>query len=81
MQIFPVSSVKDEVAFFQLPLFIYKNDVNWIQPLDKDIEEVFNPKKNKAFRFGKLQLWIIKDDEDNIKGRIAAFTNKKYKNK
>ena len=81
MQIFPVSSVEDEVAFFKLPLFIYKNDANWIQPLDKDVEEVFNPKKNKAFRFGKLQRWIIKDDKDNINGRIAAFTNKKYKNK
>ena len=46
MQIFPVSSVEDEVAFFQLSLSIYKNDANWIQPLDKDVREVFDPKKN-----------------------------------
>ena len=81
MQIFPVSAVADEVAFFKLPLFIYKNDANWIQPLDKDVAEVFDPKKNKAFRFGKLERWIIKDDTGKVTGRIAAFTNKKYKNK
>ena len=81
MQIFPVSSVEDEVAFFKLPSIIYKNDPNWIQPLDKDVAEVFDQKKNKAFRFGKLERWIIKDDAGKIIGRIAAFTNKKYKNK
>ena len=49
MQIFPVSAVADEVAFFKLPLFIYKNDANWIQPLDKDVAEVFDPKKKQSF--------------------------------
>ena len=81
MQIFPVSSVEDEVVFFKLPSIIYKNDPNWIQPLDKDVAEVFDQKKNKAFRFGKLERWIIKDDAGKVIGRIAAFTNKKYKNK
>ena len=81
MQIFPVSSVEDEVVFFKLPSIIYKNDPNWIQPLDKDVAEVFDQKKNKAFRFGKLERWIIKDEAGKIIGRIAAFTNKKYKNK
>ena len=81
MQIFPVSFVEDEVAFFKLPSIIYKNDLNWIQPLDKDVAEVFDQKKNKAFRFGKLERWIIKDNAEKIIGRIAAFTNKKYKNK
>ena len=81
MQIFSVSAVADEAAFFKLPLSIYKNDANWIQPLDKDVAEVFDSKKNKAFRFGKLERWILKDNEAKIIGRIAAFTNKKYKNK
>ncbi len=81
MQIFSVSSAEDEAAFFKLPLAIYKNDPNWIQPLDKDVQEVFNQKKNKAYRQGKLQRWIIKDEANAVVGRIAAFTNKKYKNK
>ncbi|MFN0083721.1 MAG: hypothetical protein ACKVOM_14530 [Ferruginibacter sp.] len=81
MKIFSVTSAKDEAAFFKLPLVIYKNDSNWIQPLDKDLQEVFSPKKNKAYRQGKLQRWILKDETNMVIGRIAAFTNKKYKNK
>ncbi len=81
MQIFSVFSAEDETAFFKLPLIIYKNDPNWIQPLDKDVYEVFNEKKNKAYRHGKLQRWILKDETHRVIGRIAAFTNKKYKNK
>jgi hypothetical protein len=81
MQIFSVSSAEDEAAFFKLPLAIYKNDPNWIQPLDKDVQDVFNQKKNKAYRQGKLQRWLLKDEANTVIGRIAAFTNKKYKNK
>ncbi|MEO5941939.1 MAG: hypothetical protein ABIP30_03175 [Ferruginibacter sp.] len=81
MQIFPVSSSADSILFLNVSQVIYKNDPNWIQPLSKDVEEVFDEKKNKAFRFGKLQRWLLKDEEGNLIGRIAAFTNKKYKNK
>ena len=81
MQIFPVSSAEDEAAFNKLPLSIYKNDANWIQPLEKDVQEVFDKKKNKSFRHGKLQRWILKNNVAETVGRIAAFTNKKYKNK
>jgi len=81
MQIFPVSSPIDEAAFSKLPLLIYKNDANWIQPFNKDVQEIFDPKKNKAYRHGKLQRWILKNDDSQTIGRIAAFTNKKYRNK
>ena len=37
--------------------------------------------KNKTFRFGDAIRWILKDDAGKLIGRIAAFTNKKYKNK
>ena len=81
MQIFPILSPSDEKEFLKLPLKIYKGDPNWIQPLDKDITDVFDPKKNKSFRHGKLQRWLLKDTEGKTIGRIAAFTNTKYKNK
>ena len=49
--------------------------------MDKDINDVFDPEKNKAFRFGEAARWILKDNTGKLAGRIAAFTNKKYKNK
>ncbi|MBA2563019.1 MAG: hypothetical protein H0V14_08930 [Chitinophagaceae bacterium] len=67
--------------FIQVPLVIYKNDPNFIRPLDKDINDVFDPEKNKAFRFGECARWVLKDQNEDLIGRIAAFVNKKYKNK
>jgi len=81
MQIFPVTDTAGNKLFLNVPLAIYKDDPKWIRPLDKDINEVFDTKKNKAFRFGKVERWILKDDEGKLIGRIAAFVNKKYKNK
>lgn len=81
MQIIPVNDKSTHQLFMKLQLVIYKNDKQWIRPLDKDVEEVFDAKKNKAFRFGKIQRWILKNEEGESIGRIAAFVNKKYKNK
>ena len=81
MQIVPVNDSNTQQEFLSLPAFIYKNDPNWIQPLNKDIEDVFDPNKNKAFRFGEAKRWILKNETGKTVGRIAAFVNKKYKNK
>jgi hypothetical protein len=62
------------------PLEIYKNDPNYIRPLDKDIEDVFNPAANKFFKFGDCERWLLKSDTDKIIGRIAVFTSRKWKN-
>lgn len=81
MQILPVVDKKEHLIFLQLPLKIYEKDFNWIRPLDKDVEDVFDSKKNKAFRFGEVKRWILFDEQAQVIGRIAAFINKKYKNK
>src|SRR5438034_10885915 len=76
--------VKDKKAakdFIQVNIEINKNDPNYIHPLEKDINEVFDSKKNKTFRHGEVTRWILKDESSNLIGRVAAFTNKKYKNK
>ena len=81
MQIIPVTDSSTAKAFLQVAVELYKDDPKWIRPLDKDINEVFDPKKNKAFRFGEIIRWILEDDDGKLIGRIAAFVNKKYKNK
>jgi hypothetical protein len=81
MQIVKVVTGSDADIFMKVPLLIYKNDPNWIRPLDKDVNEVFDEKKNKAYRFGRLERWILKNEQDVAVGRIAAFVNKKYTNK
>ena len=81
MQIIPVDTPLLAKQFIEVAGIIYANDANWIQPLNKDIDEVFDEKKNKAFRFGKVIRWILKNNEGQLIGRIAAFQNQKYKNK
>jgi len=79
MHLREVKTAADVKAFLELPLSLYKDDPNWIRPLDKDIEEVFDPSKNKAFRHGSCTRWILRDDSGRVIGRIAAFVNNKYK--
>lgn len=81
MQISPVTDAAGADLFLRVPVILYANDPKWIRPLDKDINEVFDPAKNKAFRFGKAERWILKDTAGKPIGRIAAFINSKYKNK
>ena len=76
MNIIEVNSKKDKKEFIQIACSIYKNEKNWIRPLDKDINSVFDPKTNKAFRKGDVKRWILKNNNETI-GRIAAFYSSK----
>lgn len=67
--------------FIKVNVLINQNDPNYIRPLDKDINEVFDKDKNKSFRSGEATRWILKNDRGELVGRIAAFVNKKYKSK
>lgn len=64
-----------EKAFLRMPLPIYKDDKAWVRPLDSDIEEVFDPKRNKRLRKGEVIRWILEDGSGAIVGRIAAFVD------
>jgi hypothetical protein len=81
MTIQEVQNQAQERVFLELPVTIYQPYPNWIRPLDKDIIDVFDPKKNKAFRHGTATRWILYDENQVPIGRIAAFVNKKYKTK
>lgn len=81
MQLLEVTTPQLAKEFLRVNITINKNDPNYIQPLDKDINDVFDKKKNKAFRNGEVTRWVLKDSKGNLIGRIAAFVNKKYKNK
>ena len=81
MQLIQVQEPGSAREFIQVNVEILGKMDGYIRPLDKDIEVVFDPKKNKAFRQGEVVRWILKDREGALIGRIAAFVNKKYKNK
>ena len=81
MKMIEVTTAQLAKEFIAVNVLVNKDDPNYIRPLDKDINMVFDPLKNKAFRFGEVVRWVLKDDNDKLMGRIAAFINKKYKSK
>ena len=81
MQLTEVTNAATAKEFIQTNVIICGKLPNYIRPLDKDVIEVFDKEKNKAFRFGEATRWILKDNDGQLIGRIAAFTNKKYRNK
>ncbi|MCX6254849.1 MAG: hypothetical protein NTV31_10290, partial [Bacteroidia bacterium] len=76
MQIIEVITKQDKKEFIDFPKGLYKGEPCWICQLDSGIESVFDPTTNPAFRHGEAVRWILKDDNDNIIGRIAAFIDR-----
>ena len=63
--------------FLEIPARLHMDDPNFIRPLDKDIEFVFDPAKNKFWRHGKAIRWILQDGSGKTIGRVAAFINER----
>lgn len=78
--ILEVTEKKTKKLFLDFPATLYKNDPNWIRHLDKDIEKIFDPNKNKSFRTGEAIRWVLMDDKKPI-ARIAVFYDKKNSEK
>jgi GNAT superfamily N-acetyltransferase len=81
MHVKEVLSEADKKEFLQLPVRLYKSAPAWIRPLDKDVEGVFDSKKNKTFNHGECSRWILINDQGQVIGRVAAFINQKTVNK
>src|SRR5450432_2213918 len=75
MKLIEVNSAKTQKQFLEVPLSIYRNDPHWIRPLDIDINAVFDHQKNKLLKNGDAVRWILKDENENFIGRVAAFVN------
>lgn len=78
MYMHEVKTDADKQAFLEMAIQLYEGDDNWIRPLDNDINDVFDPLKNKFFKKGECTRWILKDEAGKIIGRIAAFVNRQY---
>jgi hypothetical protein len=81
MELIEVNDKQRAQDFLQVNIKMNAGNPDYVRPLDKDIDEVFDPKKNKAFRAGNVTRWVLYQQNGEPCGRIAAFINKKYKNK
>ncbi len=74
-----VVSERQKREFLNFPTRLYRDDKNYIRPLDKDLEKIFDPKINKFFSFGICERFLFLDSDKNTVGKIAVFVNSKYK--
>ncbi|PSR52789.1 hypothetical protein AHMF7605_04245 [Adhaeribacter arboris] len=81
MQLVEVTTPALAQKFIQVAVDLYKDDPNFIRPLDKDVEQVFDPKQNKFFRHGECTRWLLVNDQGKIIGRVAAFIDKRTASK
>ena len=77
MKIIEVTNKKTSKQFLDVGRIIYKDDSNWVCPLDKTINDTFDPKKNVFFTHGQASRWILFNDKNELIGRVAAFINNK----
>ena len=66
---------KDSKRFLAFHKWHYRDDPNWVCPLDSEFNAVFDPQKNRTFNHGILKRWILFDGKDIVIGRIAAFVD------
>ncbi|RLC51419.1 MAG: hypothetical protein DRZ79_02795 [Candidatus Cloacimonadota bacterium] len=72
-----VRNKRDLKRFILFPYQLYKNNKYWIPPLYFDEKNNFNPKKNPAFEFCDVRLWIAYKNR-KIVGRIAGIVNRRF---
>jgi hypothetical protein len=72
-----VNDKQTAARFLDVARFLYKDDVNFICPLDSMIEGVFDFRKNFFFSHGEAIRWILLDSNEHAVGRVAAFINRR----
>lgn len=81
MQLMEVNNKQTARDFLAVHVLMNQHNPCFIRPLDNEVNEVFDPAKNKYYQYGTVKRWILKTNDGQLIGRIAAFTNSKYINK
>ncbi|WP_294290435.1 hypothetical protein [uncultured Chryseobacterium sp.] len=76
-----VQNDSQKKEFLEFPARLYKNDKNYIRPRNIDIEDVFNPEKNKAFKTGECARFLFRNKQQETVGKVAVFINGTYQQK
>jgi hypothetical protein len=75
-RISPVSDRTTLSEFIRVPWPIYRDDPNWVPPLEMERRETLSP-KNPFFEHAEWQGWIAYEDDRPV-GRISAQIDRLY---
>lgn len=77
VEIRPVETKQDRLEFIRLALNIYRDDPNFVAPLEFEIGARIDPGKNPGLKTSPHKLWIAYKDGAPV-GRISAIVNKAH---
>lgn len=77
MKIVEVNNRGTWKQFHQVLKTVYRNSAQYIFPLEKEVESIFNPAENKAFEEGEAKVWVLLNERRQAVGRIAAFIDRR----
>ncbi|WP_163996477.1 GNAT family N-acetyltransferase [Pyxidicoccus caerfyrddinensis] len=77
VQVTPVRGSTEKMQFIRFPYGIYKNDPNWVMPLEMERKDFLDPKKNPFFQYGEVELFLARRGGEVV-GRIAAIRNPRH---
>ncbi len=73
-----ILEVKDKTGwqlFHKVLGVIYRDDANFVYPLEKEIENTFNPAHNGLLKNGAACVYVLLDEKGNPAGRATAFVD------
>ena len=74
VEVIKATTRKQMNAFIRFTDWLYSDCVQYVPALHSDVRDTFNPKKNAALRFVRLQPFIAYKD-GKVAGRVAAIIN------
>ena len=74
IEVVEVKNRKQYREFFRFPFALYQNCTQWVPPITKEEEAVFDPIKNKVFNHAMARLFLATKNGQTV-GRVAAMIN------
>ncbi|MEO6048342.1 MAG: bifunctional aminotransferase class I/II-fold pyridoxal phosphate-dependent enzyme/GNAT family N-acetyltransferase, partial [Candidatus Kapaibacterium sp.] len=74
VRIRPAVTRKERLEFIRMPWELYKNDPNWVAPLEMDRMRLIDTEKNPFYKHAHLALFIAERNGKAV-GRIGAIIN------
>ena len=68
MQLIEVNNASLAKEFIKANVLMNAGNPNYIRPLDNEVNEVFDPAKNKHYKYGETKRWILKDEYGKLIG-------------
>jgi GNAT superfamily N-acetyltransferase len=78
IRIDPVTTKKQLATFIDFPHELYKDDKNYVPELHIAQRDILTPGKHPFHEHSILQCFLALDDQQKVKGRIAAILNNNH---